>query len=218
MNGDAAINLLMLRLGNRTDTATRTACLSEMQLAQERMEGGALLPWFLRIDNTALSTTAGQEYVDISSLNFIREDDDWGGVWWKDTTITAPDQWVRIDKDAYYAMQAFYADSEAATPEKYAYMSERLYLRPFPADVYPLRIQGYARDTAVADTATTNLWLTNAADWLIAETGLVVSAHHLRDDDLAKRFAGMTADARLRVQVADEARRHAGRSYQMGDE
>ena len=78
MNGNAALNLIMGRLGNRTQQSLRDNVLLEMQLAQDGCkERIGILPWFLFLDYTAASfvTVPSQEYVDLPT-DFLELDDE----------------------------------------------------------------------------------------------------------------------------------------------
>jgi hypothetical protein len=82
-----------------------------------------------------------------------------------------------------------------------------MYLRPVPDDIYTLQIRYQAKDSAPADTGTTNLWLTYAADLLLAETGVVVASMHLQDDSLTAAMMKAAVEAKARLLVRHETRR-----------
>lgn len=198
MNGNTLLDIVMLRLV-RTDTVLRAALLAELNnLIHTRLEAGIFIPWFLQQDNQTVSTGISQEYV-VLPTGFLRFDDDMekGGVWYQDTTLTTPDQWVELTRSQYNRMKGLYADSVAAVPELYDLMQGRIYLRPFPDAVYPLRILGMFADADIVDAATPTLWTQNASDLLISELTLVGATLYTRDSDLveiaiAERNASMT--------------------------
>lgn len=214
MTGQEVVDLLQYRLGNRTDLAT--VALLEMKLAQTNLEGMPTIPWFLEQSyTTSFATVANQEYVDLP-VSFIREKDE-GGLWYQDTSISTPDQWVEVVKDGYSVMKKYYKDAVVGKPTKYDLVGSRVYLRPIPDAVYNLRIVAYFRDSAIA-LGSANLWLTDAADVIIAASGEVLASRHLQDKTLASGFQSDFVIAYARLKKAHEARMHANRSYSMGDD
>lgn len=214
MTGQDVIDLLQYRLGNRTDLAT--VALLEMKLAQTKLEGMPTKPWFLETDyTTAFATTANQEYVTLPT-GFLLEKDE-GGLYYQDTSISTPDQWVEIEKDGYSAMKDYYKDAVAGKPVKYDLVGLKLYLRPIPDAVYPLRLVGFFGD-AIITVGAANQWLTHAPDTIIATAGEVLASRHLQDMELAARFAEDFKIAYARMVREHETHLHANRSYQAGDD
>jgi hypothetical protein len=218
MTGAQFLDLLMFRLGNRTDTTLRTALVLEANAKIADMQGAPFLPWFLKGDDSTATTAAGTEYASLPA-NFLRLDADWGGVYFLDTTRSEPDQWVKLKKIPYDQMKAKFVDTEQSSPQAFDIMDGRIYIRPIPDAIYSLRFVGYFGDTtAVADSAATNEWLTNAADWLLAEVGYAVTSMAMQDTESAVVFDKARAEAKTRVMVEGHARQFDGDDYQMGDD
>lgn len=214
MTGQEVVDLLGYRLGNRTDLAT--VALLEMKLAQTRVEGMPTKPWFLEQDyTTSFETTANQEYVNVPTGFLIEKDE--GGLWYQDTTITTPDQWIEIVKDGYSVMKAYYKDDVAGKPEKYDLIGSKLYLRPIPDAVYPLRLVAFFKDSVIA-LGSENLWLANAPDVILALAGEVLASRHIQEPNLAKSFANDFTLAYNRMKVEHESHLHTNRTYSMGDD
>lgn len=219
MTGAQALNLIMARCGNNTNTALRANALIEMAAMQLALESGPFIPWFLMTDDTTTyATVANVESVSLPATSFIRFDDEFGGVWYKNTTITVPDQWVELVRRPYQNLKEKYTDSAAAKPVYYDLMGQKIMLRPFPDAIYNLRIMAYSHDTAPADTSATNLWLTHASDWLVSATATIVAGIHLQNAELAASLAALTKNFRDICVTEHEARMHAGQNYQMGDD
>ena len=214
MTGQEVVDLLQYRLGNRSDLAT--VALLEMKLAQTKLEGMPTKPWFLEQSyTTALATVANQEYIDLPAT-FLMEKDE-GGLWYKDTAITTPDQWVEISKDGYAVMKAYYKDEVAGKPTKYDFLGSQVFFRPIPDAAYDLRLVGMFQD-AVITLGAANQWLTYAPDTIIAMAGEVLASRHIQDYALAKEFNKDFTIAYRRMVVDHESRLHTNRSYSMGDE
>lgn len=221
MTGAEAIDLLVARLQNRlNDSNLRNSLLLEMKLAQEMtLERGTFKPWFMWTDDTAsLTTTTDVETVALPA-DFVGFPEEAGGLWVLDTSITTPDQWVPLKRRDFQTMKEKYAESETDMPEQWDMVGGNIYLRPIPDTTYSLRILYEAKQTAPADAATTNNWLTYAPDWLIAETGLAVMAMHLAgESDLVTYFDTMRQRGRDRAWREHEARLEALHNRTMGDD
>lgn len=215
MTGAQILDLLMFRLGNRTDAALRAGCLLELQSVQKELEGNAFLPWFLKVDDTSVSTTVSQEYASLPT-NFLRLDDDWGGVYIDDDSEI--DQWRELTREPFANMKSRFRDSSATAPLRFDILADRIYLRPIPDAVYNLRFVGYAADATIADDGNTNLWLTHASDWLLALTGLRIAGYSMMNPELATMFGRDVEVAKQRHLREHHARMMNGQSVQMGDD
>ena len=214
MTGQQAINLLMLRLGKRTDVNLRATILLEMVLAQEtELEAKGTKPWFLQVDSTTeLATTAGQETVDLSVLArpYLGVSEEWGGFWYDTGSTDEASKWRKIGRKAFGMLQVQAENGYSPDTWKYDLVNGKLYIRPIPDEVVAVRAMYYGKDTAPADDTNTNLWLTHAPDLLIGETGLAVATHHTRDYDAIQLFTVTRDKARARM-IAENA------MYEMND-
>lgn len=220
MNGSAAVDLIMSRLGNRTQASLRSIVVSEMEIVQsdllDRLE---FKPWFLRTTDSTLVTVAESDTVTLPS-NFSGFDDDWGGVWWKDTSRASYDQWTKLEKIRYADAVAAYRDDEdglLGSPKVFDIANLTLLLRPVPDMVYSLKLDYYKLDTAPTDTTATNLWLTYAPKLLIASTAQIVAATHLQNTELAQTMQGEMETALKQLWKTHERRTHEQMSYNMGE-
>lgn len=214
MTGQEVVDMLQYRLGNRTDLAT--VALLEMKLAQTKLEGMPTLPWFLEQSyTTAFATTANQEYVSLPA-SFLSEKDE-GSLFYEDTSITTPDQWVELVKDGYSVMKEYYKEEVAGEPVKYDLVGSQLFLRPIPDAIYNLRLIGFFQDSVITLGAA-NQWLTYAPDVILASAGEVLASRHIQDRELAKNFASDFQIAYTRMKIDTERRLHANRTYSMGDD
>jgi hypothetical protein len=212
MTGQALLNLLMVRLGNRTDATLRANCLTELNLAQETMlEGGSWLPWFLLSSEQTLSVSAGNAEVSLPT-GFLRFSDEHPLYILDDENkrhrLT---QWDRSYLESKYEI-----DDASDLPLEFCLERDKIYLFPTPTVARSIKMKCYLRDTVLTDTTQSNNWSTEAPDWLLAVTGEVVALQHLSDQELAAGFVAMQQRALQRVQTMDIARREAGRSRSKG--
>lgn len=211
---DDAVTLLLSRLGNRSAATWQTTIINEMILVQSsRLEGDASLRlWFLITENATSAFTIGDERLGLPT-DFLGEVEEAVLQVLNPTTS----KWVPLTKDDYDLIVEDFKDSANAIPEKYALLGDYFRVRPVPDLAYPVRMIYFGRDTTLA-TNIENDWLKHAADLVIAETGIVMAEQHIKDTELVASFRTASAEARVRLRVANEARKHTGRTYEMGSD
>ena len=209
---DAAVEIIKSRIGNRTDLDA--AIVTEMQQAQETVleRNGLFYPWFLETGIITIGTTTATIETLALPDNWLAEVEE-QSMWIFDATLDVP--YFELRKGAYdVALQRF---TEDAKPRRYALNKNNLLLKPTPDAAYVIQTRYFATD----DLLTTNIendWLKYASDWLIAETGIIISRDYIQDDQMAQRFIAGAQRARDRVFVENEARQHVGRAYSMGED
>ena len=214
MTGSDLLTLLMSRLGNRSETALRATCLSEMTLIQETLEQSATLPWFLISEElSAVTPSDGVERRVAVPAGFLREVDEGALV-----IIDSDGDSHVLEKYDYDACIAKYGRDETSTlPEAYALVGDYFHLFPIPTVELTLYIHCYQEDDAPADNSTENQWLKYASDLLMAKTGKVVAGRHLRNTELETLFTADIPPAENRLYVNNVARAEANRDRQMGE-
>lgn len=231
MNGNDFITVLRSRLGNRnsTDLPSATIIIEAEMVRKTILEKAPFRPWFLKNEDTTISTVLNQEWVALPTgfLAFDPEDE-WSGVAYQDPNDVTVDPWVPLNIDDFNTLKAYYKDGVAnddvtssglrGAPEQAALVGTRLYMRPIPDAVYPLRFRFYKTDVAMQDAAQENLWLEHASDWLLGEVGYIFASQYLQDNELAPVFSGMRDVARRRVYFETIARQEANKSRQQGDD
>lgn len=211
MTFDEAVTLLNYRLGNRTDLATRIAL--EMQHVQTfLLEGTAsFLPWFLETEIATSTAAEGEERVMLPE-DFLAESED-QALWLYDEN-SSDEIWVELKKNDYDLLRVKY--QAAGRPAQYALVGDYFLIAPTPDTDYTIKMRYYAKDAALA-TGEENKWLKHAADLLIAETGRIMSGH-MMNPVLEAKFEKEATIARERLFRKHEARRHANRTYSMGED
>lgn len=209
MKRDTAIEVIMARLGNRT--GLEEMAVREMQLAQDRLESGPEMPWFLEATATA-SVAIDATMATLPTL-YKRTHED--GLWIRETGTT--DAVAPITKIDFPELLKFRKDAtvgESGIPDRYALWGTTLELYPVADKAYDLIHYHYAKG-ALLETNIENLWLEYAPDLMIAETGIVI-AMFARDDSAVQVFSAQRADAQERLIRDTVAREEAGRVQRMG--
>lgn len=214
MNVKESLDLLMLRLGNRTAPTLRAQCLSEMKLIQQTdLEGMEELPWFIISEEATTVTAVLDERIELPS-DFIREVEDDDLYWIQDDGTR-----VLIPKRGYDEGRFEIDDNaEPGPPELYSVRGNYIILRPKPDLEYTIEYPSYyARQESPVDSITSeNQWFKWVADLLIAKAGVIISGENLKDEGLVTLFGGQQQRAMQRLANMITAREEANRNRRMG--
>ena len=207
---DTLVGLLEARL-NRTDL--NASILAEMLLVQSvHLEGqGTFTPWFLESEMSSASTVIDEERVPLP-LDFLCAIED-EPLWLYDTTVTPV--WAKLGKTSVGLLTERY--TAPGRPLRYAVTDDYLILAPVPNAVFSLKMRYYMRDVEPT-TNIENKWLKYAPDLMLAVLGEIMARQYLQNQKLAEGFATDVIAARSRLYIQHEARQHAGRVYQMGED
>lgn len=213
MNVKESLDILMKRLGNRTDPDLRASCLAEMKIAQEQLESAETLPWFIMSESASASTKAGERRLRLPA-DFLRESDE------QELVIVKSDGTEKnVEKHSFDELHNHYGEQEGE-PEAYAVRGEYLVFFPKPDAVFSVKFSSYyARQQPPIDTTDTpNKWFEHVADLLIAKAGVQIATNYLKDVDLAGVFVGNQKEAERRLFHLEVAREEANRDRQMEDD
>lgn len=216
MTGAQAMDLVMARLGGRSNTALRASLLVEMnQLQAQTLEQGEVLPWFLITTNSSLVLTVGNRALSLPT-GFLRELEE-------DTLIEIQDstgEWNSMEKKEYEYNRVQYADSDTSElPRFYSLVGTEILTFPKPTVASPVRLRYFGAQPVVADTSATptNQWLLQASDLLIAETVLIGASQYVYEDaDKVLARQAFVTKARTRLHNANTARMEANMNRTMG--
>lgn len=217
MTGEKALDLLMKRLGNRTDPALRETCALEMQLVQETvLEQGPLKPWFMlkRLSTTVALTVNNPELSPPS--DFIDLDEEGNS---ELIVVNSDGEEVILSRQDYAESKSMYdSDAVGETPEVFDLLGDKFILFPTPTTALDSYVRNYyAKQTLPNDNAVETSWLKYAPDLLIAETAIVMASKHVQVS--AEKEQGYHTDAAKawdRLNKANTARRESGRERNMG--
>lgn len=217
MNKGELLQLLGMRLGNRTDSDILAALSLEITLAQDTLleQNGRFKPWFLVSEFATAETVANDSRVELPE-DFIGEVEE-GGLY-----VLNPDsqKYVELVREDYDFLAEKYADATPSLPKEYSLDGDKYYrLFPTPDLIYTLRQRYFEKDVAfnlVADNSQ-NRWLKYASDLLLAIGGQQYASKHLQNQDLAIAFGLDVKLAWDRLKGEHEMREHSNRDYVMGD-
>lgn len=215
MNFNTAFDLLMQRLGNRTETDLRASMVVEaLHVQQNILEANQFTPWFLETEG-ALATVADTANVALPT-DFITMGDEQH--LYVDSEGSEAYPWTKLGRKPKAVLIEKYKDYSKAKPLAYALDTE-LVFRPIPDAIYALKLQYMRQDPVLpSDTAVTNLWLTHAAEWFIGELGVIMAGQYIQDTDLVAIFTAQAMRGKATLQYADTARGEAAMLRSMGDD
>lgn len=198
----ARLNYTDTDLDGEIDSVIRELITQELELEPE-------LPWFLLSEEAEANTAIGDDRLAVPT-DFLREYE-YGALWLKesDGTLTA------LPK---YEMDVLVRELRGSgKPRAYALTGKYFRLFPTPDQQYTVRMVYYKRSAALNADTDTNEWLTEVPWLVVAGAARVVAEQYLRDGPLADRLQAEYQRARMRLMVADEARRNANLRMEMGD-
>jgi hypothetical protein len=243
MDRDTAVARIQQKLGFRTDLVSQIQ--QALQDAQDQLERGATLPWFLiQEDQTFVITPSvpasatPQEYA--LPTTFIRDVDEQDGTlrWQKQK----PGPQVFLERlDYAVAEKRFYGKTvvtydegvviipsedtqfSPGTPIAYVVRANTVRIYPGPDITYNLLWSYYAHDDNITGSNMTNNWLTFAPYLLIGEAGSLI-AEDTRDKEAFDAFQIIldgsprtgSRGARKDFQALMFEREIGGRTYAMG--
>lgn len=212
MNRGEIIETVLARIGRSEGNAYLLGRAAvEIKTVQNRLEGGAFMPWFLLSGVQDLTTTANTRELALPT-GFLREYEDYPLYRYD---ASAEDPYIRLNKDEFDVLETRYEGEEAGIPLAYALVGEELHFFPTPDDAYPLKWNYFEKKAVLVGDDSENAWTENAEDLLIAELGLVMARY--RVDVRDNNWKEDREEARKRLLAFDEARKQALRNAYRGD-
>ena len=211
------LELLAMRVGNRTDADLQAVLELEITLAQDTTleQNGRMKPWFLVSEQATAVLTPNEQRLP-QPVDFLGEVEE-GALY---VLNPASSKYVELKRDDFDFLDAKYKDNAPGLPKQYSLEGYRYYrLFPTPDQTYTVRQRFYERDTAfnLVASGAENRWLRFASDLLLAAGGWQFASKHLQNAQMATGFAGDITAAWARLKGENEMRKHTNRDYEMGD-
>lgn len=243
MDRDTAVARIQQKLGFRADLVAPIQ--NALQDAQDELERGATLPWFLMQEDQTFTITPASPPTALPQqyplpVNFIKEVDDQDGnlryqmntpgpqifinkMDYKEAEIRFFGQNVVTYDEGVVIIPAEDTQFSPGTPIAYVLRQSTVRIYPGPDIVYNLLWSYYAHDQPLNGGNLTNQWLTYAPWLLIGKAGLLIS-QDTRDAEVMQYFAQiLSGQPQLGIQGAIKdflalmyERELGGRTYSMG--
>ena len=205
------LDIVLNRTGQRVDDQELRQQLDfEFEFIQRSvLEAADFQPWFL-YKEANLEGVANQENLTLPA-NFLMEyDEDALKI---DFGMGASPRYKRLRKENYERISSEL--TFAGEPNFYDMMGSLVKLAPIPDKAYVFKLRYFGRDV-VPEAGQTNLWLTNAGQWVVGELGKV-AAHIARDLAAGLLFTEVAKAGKVAVYTETVARQEAARDRMMGD-
>jgi len=218
----ATVNDLILRmkyrLSRQQDASIDARILAELIAAQETLEDGTTLPWFLHVQ--ASHTVAGAH--DSFSLSnypgFLRIAEDDFGLRVEDLT-REDETLVRLTRQDTYGQLLRYSSGEAdaaTLPDSYCVLGTMVHVRKKQVVDRTYYLSYYREDTSTPQVDGSTLWTINVPDLIMAEAGINV-ARYLRDGEALQLFTALRGQKYAEMVRRNQALQDADENYVMDE-
>jgi len=204
---DEAVAEVQRGLGFRADLASHI--VAALQSAQRELEGGAVLPWFIRIQDDPIVLVADQQRYPLPET-FIREDEDFGPFW----TGLGGEDVFHLGQLNYSTGVTLFRGANAGGPVAYAIRKDHLYFWPIPTEEVTFHWHWFEKQD-VLDSNIENAWLREAPDLMIAVAGRQM-AMNLRDAAALQLFTDREARWKVWLETQHVARSESNQQYVLG--
>ncbi len=218
---DQLVDQAKIVLSRRNDTAINATIITQLGLAQQKLEREAWLPSFLYTTQTITGITTTTVDLETSLTRYLGLDPESPSL---NVLLASPvdgEQYAELRQfdDLSQLKQWYPGDVAAGGVVRGYWMRDSLVeFRPRPVAAAPQTVvvnffQGEANLPAVGNS---NQWTIKAGEWLLGTAGILI-AQSLRDKEAERIFTAMASTDKARIYKADIARREAALSRSMGD-
>ena len=150
--------------------------LTELQLAQTKLEGASTLPHELLKEKYVTSAVA-VERLQVPT-DFLKEYES-SALWWVDSNgkFNELEKGFQDDSRDYWN-QTYTGDDDTEGPRAYSLVGNYFFIYPTPSESYTFRMYYYASDDTLAVDGAANQWSTYYPDLLMGMAGIEMLLHH----------------------------------------
>jgi hypothetical protein len=201
-NNQEAIDLLLRRLGRRTDPDLRTDTINELNIAKQSLEINPFHPWFL-YQTLTLTIPLNASRIDLPS-GFLGEDEE--------AEALVFDQEAGADFPIYKRRREDIdllgrEPSTAGRPQRYTVSETGIYFFPKAEKAYLLKFPCAVKTNDIVDTtAELNPWIREAPNLILNLAGAVIAGLHVQNAGLEQRMIGLASASRQTLINYHEAR------------
>lgn len=219
----ASINGLVTRIARRTRRSATTGSnfhgeiIDELVAAQNKLEEGATLPWFLQVEEEEAQTANAETIDTVAELAnvFIRFLDD-DPLLYLDPAAASGAELVEIVQNSEFRIMKQRFPRTGLIPKEFVLIGKDIFLRPIPTQALTYTVRFFRKDPTVPAEDATTLWSKNYSDLLMNMAGKEI-AWTLRDFDVESKFEKDLAIAYSQYIKSVTARENAGQVHVMGD-
>jgi len=212
------VSRIKYRLSRQQDASIDTRIVAELVAAQEALENGTTLPWFLLTQSSFEVVGAHDNFSILNFPNFLRTAEDDFGFRVEDLTRTDETVLKLQKQDTFEKMLQYrsgYADA-STLPETYCVLGNTIHVRLKQVVSRTYWLSYYRKDATVPAAGNSTLWSTNVPDLLAAEAGTMV-AQYLRDREAIQLFAGLRSAKFAEMLRRNQALQDSDQNYVMDE-
>jgi hypothetical protein len=215
---DELVARIKTRVSRHQDSSLDAKIVVELAAAQESLEEGVTLPWFLLWQDQQEVTGIHESFSLTAYTGFIRIADDEFGLRVVDLTRT-DEQYVKLVRQDTYdklvRLSPGVAD-EVTLPEAYYVHGSVAHIRKKQIVPRTYRLSYYKKDPTIPAAGATTLWSHYVGTLLLATAGIEV-ARHLRDKENVNYFESLKARKYGEMVKRNQASQDADQNYVMDE-
>lgn len=212
------VSRIKYRLSRQQDSSIDARIVAELVAAQESLENGTTLPWFLLTQSSFEVVGAHDSFSLLNYPRFLRTAEDDYGFRVEDVT-RADETLLKLQKqDTFEKLIEYrsgYADA-STYPETYCVLGNTIHVRLKQVVSRTYYLSYYQKDITVPAANGSTLWSTNVPDLLAAEAGTMV-AQYLRDKEAIQLFAGLRGAKFAEMLRRNQALQDSDQNYVMDE-
>lgn len=216
MTFEEAVHLLMGRFGNIPRLKARIE--GEMRFVHKEVleKDPQIRPWFLLPSSPQNFVLTANQHDTALPSGFLGEYE--YGSFFYPSTVSSNFPFLQMTKQDYEVLFARFGDQTGSeeVPTHYAIVGKTFHAFPIPTAAVTLKSFFYTETAALRNDAS-NIWLTDAADWLIAESGLRLAMYHTKDSEMQALFAADVQRAKDRIEGENVERERVNVNAMMSD-
>lgn len=207
------------RLSRQQDSTIDARIVDELAAAQDSLECGTTLPWFL---TTQASYEANGSHDSFSLSNypgFLRVAEDDYGFRVENLTIEDGEPLVKlVRQDTYEKLieNSTGEADEATYPNSYCILGNTIHIRKRQVVTRKYYLSYFKKDETTPAAGVTTLWTTYTPDLIMAEAGVHV-ARYLRDTESLQLFTALRGAKYAELVRKNQALQDADQSYVMDE-
>lgn len=212
------VSRIKYRLSRQQDSSIDTRIIAELAAAQESLEGGTTLPWFLNVQLPYEVSGAHDNFSVLNYPDFLRVAEDDYALRVEDLT-REDETLVKLTRQDTFEKLIGYEPGEAdasTLPVTYCILGNTIHVRKKQVVTRNYYLSYFRKDPTIPAANAITLWSTYVPELLAAEAGIQV-AQYLRDPSAIKFFMGLRSVKFAEMLRRNQALQDADQNYVMGE-
>ncbi len=213
------VSRIKYRLSRQQDSSIDARIIAELVAAQEALENGTTLPWFLLTQQEYEAVGPHDNFSLSNYPDFLRISEDDYGFRVENLNSETGETLVKLTRQDTYEKMITYSGGTAddtTFPNTYCVLGTMIHVRMKQIVTRKYFLSYYRKDSTIPAAGNSTLWSINVPDLLAAEAGIMV-AQYLRDNEAIKLFMGLRAAKFGEMLRRNQALQDADQNYVMDE-